>query len=241
MDKFKTFGFVALVICFSFVFSPSVFADAIGLTASVTQWSPSWDGNLGNGDLEGDMSLDDDKSTGFSIAFEHPVPVFPNIKFQSTPLSTKGTSTSSFSMGTVNVISSDDIDLAFDSYDAIFYWQALDNWVSLDLGLAARQYDGELLVNGVSEVDGSIVLPMLYTGARFDLPLSGFYGRGELLFVSYGGSSIHDFQFGLGYESSLHLGAELGLRSSSISLDDVEDFDTDISASGAYFSLSFSI
>lgn len=241
MNKFKTFSFTALAFSLVIVLSAPINADTLGVSASVTQWSPSWDGNLGDGDLEGSMSLDDDDSTAISISFEHPVPFLPNVKLQSTPLSTEGTVNTSFDYegSTVNI--GEDVKLVFDTQDAIFYWQTLDNWVSLDLGLAARQYDAEFTRNNVPEVDDSFVLPMLYSAARFDLPLSGFYGRGELLFVSYDGSKIHDFQFGLGYESSFRLGAELGLRSSGVSLDDVQDFDTDITASGAYLALSFHI
>lgn len=242
MYKFKTFSFTALVFSLVIVLSAPIYADALGVSASVTQWSPSWDGNLGDGDLEGSMSLDDDDSTAISISFEHPVPFLPNVKLQSTPLSTEGVVDSDFTYPGVGMVSTtDEVELIFDTQDAIFYWQTLDNWVSLDLGLAARQFDAEFTVNDTPEVDDSFVLPMLYGAARFDLPLSGFYGRGELLFVSYSGSKIHDFQFGLGYESSFRLGAELGLRSSGISLDDVEDFDTDINASGAYLALTFHI
>ena len=187
----------------------------------------------------------------FYLALEHPVPVIPNILVQQTDVSVDESGSmvvdvvfdgDTFTAGTdVNTT------IDFSHTDATFYYELLDNWVSLDLGLTVRMFDGELTltesatpVNTATQVlDGA--LPMLYLKARFDLPLSGFYVGAHANALTYDGHSLTDFTAAAGYQTDgwvMDLGVEFGIRTFTFELDDLDELDADIELSGSYFAVT---
>jgi hypothetical protein len=77
-------------------------------------------------------------------------------------------------------------------------------------------------------------VPLLYISARFDLPLTGFYAGADLNHLSIGDNKANDPTFLVGYESSIGLGIEGGLKTLSLDLDDANNIDTNIDYEGLY-------
>lgn len=205
-------------------------ADIIGATAGAYMWKQSWDGDVKAGsdsiDMNDDLGYDDETGKSFYVALEHPVPILPNIRLQSTDLdiSEKGTLTKDYSFDGKNYSQSEDVDSTTDlsHIDGTFYYEILDNWVNLDIGLTVRMFDGEVRIKSSSD-EGSIEidapLPMAYVNARFELPLTGFYASGLGNVIAYGDNKVTDMTVALGYEYGV-VGIELGYRNFDVQLED---------------------
>jgi len=219
--------------------APLANADVVGLGASVNYWDSELSGDAGtNGDvvdLENTLNLDSDTNANASVYFEHPVPVLPNVKLNYTLIEQSGRGElglSDFDNVPAGVPVQSELDL--EQLDLTLYYEILDNWVNLDLGLTARDVDGELTVresaaNGaVSQTDIDGVIPMGYLAARFDLPFSGVSVGGEGNFVSYDGDSINDYSLYGQYEFAM-LQVRAGYRQLAIDYEDDDDrLDVDI-------------
>ncbi|MGH1373518.1 MAG: TIGR04219 family outer membrane beta-barrel protein [Cellvibrionaceae bacterium] len=208
-------------------------ADAIGLYAGAGIWQGEADNRVDVSALSADdISLGDDNSSFAYIALEHPIPLIPNFRIQQV----------NFDLGSNGAV---DIDLDMTHQDAIAYYEILDNWVNLDLGISARRYDGSASVsNGTTlvklNVDG--VLPMIYAKAQFDLPFSGWSIGGDINATDFSGDQITDTSVRIAYESDIiplfGLGAELGYRHMSMELDDLRYLDTDLTVTGPYAAIT---
>jgi outer membrane protein len=235
--------------------APSHADRLLGVFAGAYTWNQNYDGSIqdldtiGGGtniDLENTLGFDDEDGNVIYVALEHPVPVLPNIRLQQTELEidSQNNAAGTINFGdqtfTVNV----DADLDLSHTDATLYWQVLDNYVSLDLGLTARFFDGEL---NLTETGGGTsanekleaVIPLIYTKARVDLPLSGLYAAVSGNFLGDGDNNFLDYEAKIGYESDFKLGVEAGFRSLKLDLDDVDDVEADITIDGLYLGLFF--
>jgi len=108
--------------------------------------------------------------------------------------------------------------VVLDQTDAVLYYEILDNWVTLDLGLDFKFIDGSAEVSGHGQrtkESFSATIPMLYANAQFELPFTNFTAT-------------------VGYESDIGLGALLGLRQQSVVLKDAGDVDLDFTVSGPF-------
>ncbi|WP_373080225.1 TIGR04219 family outer membrane beta-barrel protein [Zhongshania sp.] len=205
-------------------------ADIIGATAGAYMWKQSWEGDVKAGsdgiDMNDDLGYDDETGKSFYVALEHPVPVLPNIRLQSTDLdiSEKGTLTKSYTFDGKVYAQSEEVDSTTDlsHIDGTFYYEILDNWVNLDVGLTVRMFDGEVSIKGASgegaiEIDAP--LPMAYVNARFELPLTGLYASALGNVIAYGDNKVTDMTLALGYELGI-VGLELGYRNFDVQLED---------------------
>lgn len=205
-------------------------ADIVGATAGAYMWKQSWDGDVKAGsdsiDMNDDLGYDDETGKSFYVALEHPVPLLPNIRLQSTDLdiTEKGTLSQSYTFDGKVYAATEDVDSTTDlsHIDGTFYYEILDNWVNLDIGLTVRMFDGEVSIKGTSG-EGSIEidapLPMAYVNARFELPLTGFYASGLGNVIAYGDNKVTDMTVALGYEYGV-VGIELGYRNFDVQLED---------------------
>jgi outer membrane protein len=180
---------------------PLAQADVIGLGATVGYWNSDLSGYAAQKgdrvDLNSELKLDNDSNTDASIYIEHPIPILPNIRLNYTLVkqSGQGNLGSGYDMVPAGNVRSD---LDLEQLDLTLYYELLDNWVNLDLGLTARDLSGELIVRetagtGESKTAVDAVIPMGYLSARFDLPLTGLSAGGEGNFISYNGDSVRDF------------------------------------------------
>lgn len=222
-----------------------------GVYVGAGTWQQEYSGDVTSGisdvDIENDLGLDDDDNTIFYAAFEHGVPVLPNIRAQHFSLDVAGENVLSRTIefnGQVFSISdavSTMVDLS--QTDAVLYYEVLDNVVSLDLGLAISRLDGEFEVATSvdrASADFDEVIPMLYVKARFDLPLTGLWAGVEAQGISYDDDSLIEYNAQLGYESDIGLGIEAGYRAVQIEFDAFDDVDkAEIDVSGPYAAINY--
>lgn len=226
-------------------------ADAIGVRFGAYAWQPDYDGTVKSGgeqvDVNNDLGLDDDDASVFFIAIEHPVPLLPNVLIQRTQLDTKATQrlTRTFTFDDVTYTASDTVktDLDLSHTDATFYYEILDNWAELDIGLTVRAFDDGVKLTATnaaktSSADIDAVLPMLYVAAKFNLPLTGVYVAVNGNGVGYSGDTLLDYRAALGYESTIGLGAEVGVRNFDLNYEDGDD-EADVTVRGGYASVFY--
>ena len=219
-------------------------ADFIGFAVGAAYWNPDPSGdvsykNLGSNDFSDDLKLGDSRENVIWAVLEHPVPVLPNVKLVKTSLGLQGrdgTLKADFADVTANVPGID-TDLNLDQIDAILYYEILDNWVNLDLGLNIKVIDGSVKVAGhgqSSKEDITAAIPLLYGNARFELPFSSFSAGLEASLLSVNDNSVTDMTATVGYESDIGLGVLVGLRRQSIVLKDTGDVELDFTVSGPF-------
>jgi outer membrane protein len=240
-----------------FLLSTVTQADTIlGVYAGVGNWNTGTDGSFSSQgdsiDVVSDLGFDDESQNFIHAALEHPIPFLPNIKLSKTDLDNQAISdlptTIDFEGKKFNASDRVDTKLDLSHTDVVLYYEVLDNWVSLDLGLTARNFTGEARLNAAalsrvaeSEIEGWI--PLGYVKAQFDLPFTGFYAGGEVHALAFDDNGITDYSVRVGYESMFRVGAELGYRKMSLELEDVDNgsFRSDLSIDGVYLSLTLHI
>lgn len=239
---------ILITAALSVMLSTPVQADVIGFRIGADYWAPDISGEFSSEgatvvDVSDDLGLDDPSNSSLVISLEHPVPFLPNFKYQSVDLDSSGreTLTRSVTFEGQTYAASETLrttlDLTHD--DIVLYYEVLDNWVNLDIGLDLKRFDGEAsLVGSTNTVNSSIdideTIPLLYLSARFDLPFSGLYLGVDLSNLSSGDNSVEDTTIKLGYESDSGFGLEGGIRRFALELDDADDLDADLEYDGAY-------
>jgi len=220
----------------------------IDLKIAAGVWSTSPSGDLGETTTDVDaLALDDENSTFYSIAFEHPIPVLPNIRLKQTGLEFSGDTVldETFILDdqefTVGVDAVSDIDLSHT--DVTLYWGLPELIVDVDFGINIRSFSGEAKVTSemaarTDIVDLDVVLPMLFADVRIDLPFTGFYVGAEANALSIGDSSMIDYNARIGYSTDVipflaDLDFEVGYRSFNVELDE-DDIQADITIDGPY-------
>jgi outer membrane protein len=129
----------------------------------------------------------------------------------------------------------------FDQLDVIPYWRILDNWVNFDLGLNLKNIDGSIKIKDtVNSINADekfdVILPLLYTKARFDMPFTGLSLEAEGNYIGYSGNKITDIKVGAVYQYSM-MGGTIGYRTQNITLEDIDDIYGSIDMSGIYFGM----
>lgn len=203
-----------------------------------------------------DLGLDNESSNYFYAALEHPVPVIPNIKIQYTDISSEEENTITreiiFDDQTFSANSQVSTDLDLTHTDLTFYYEVLDNWISLDLGLTARIFDGFIKLSASDPLDPTNTIraeetvdetiPMIYGKAQFDFPLTGWFFGATVNVISVSGNTLSDVEAKIGYMSDglpvLDIGFELGYRQLKLEVDELDDdLEVDVTLDGPYVSL----
>ena len=215
-------------------------ADMLGVYGSVDYWNLQGEYNE---TPEGtslrsanSLDLDDKGQAQVSLAFEHPVPLIPNGKIRYTGIDVDTEEQNLTGDALYN------IDL--DSTDFILYYEILDNIVSVDVGVAAKQLEGDVTYNrtvGADKVEISETAPMLYASAGGKLPFTGLSAKAEVLATNYDDTQITDASAEIKYNFVenllIDLGAKAGYRILNIELDDQDGFDTKFDFDGPYIGL----
>ena len=231
--------------------APAAHADTLlGLYIGVDGWQSDNSGSFAdNGNMQ-DFNFEDETFTSYYAALEHPIPLVPNIKLKYTELELNGYATldDTFEFGdvafTTGTTASTISDLSHIDY--ILYYEIFDNdLVSIDLGVNAKQFDGDIVVTGTSNgqattetVDFSGFVPLVYGRAEVGLPLTGFsvFFEGSLLAID--DSKVQDYQAGIAWALLDNLAVDLdikaGYRQMTLELDDIDDLYTNIDASGPF-------
>jgi outer membrane protein len=216
-------------------------AEFIGLNLSASHWASTTPNSFDSTDSDSidlidDLDVDDPEQSSMTFILEHPISALPNIRYQGSQLdSDLNISGAAFDSGNQ---SSSTFDLEHD--DIVLYYQLLDNWVDLDLGVDVKRLDGEVSYNGTSENTVSVdeTIPLLYLSARFDLPLDGLYVGADInanvIDLGISESSAQDSTIMMGYESGTGLGIEGGYKYFSLDLDNADAADTDLEYDGVF-------
>lgn len=223
--------------------SPLACADVVGVGLAVGYWDSEVSGQAGNKgdfvDVENDLDLSSDDTANLSLYFEHPIPILPNVRFNYTAIDQSGTG--ELQGGYDGILPGVPVrsQLELEQVDLTLYYEVLDNWVNLDLGLTARKMDGELLVQqvgsfNISQTEVDAVIPMGYLAARFDLPFTGVSVGGEVNAISYSGDSVYDYNAYGQFEIAI-LQLRAGYRQISVDYEDGEDL-LDIDIAGPFLS-----
>ena len=231
---------VSLILCSTSVTS---YADTLGFRLGAYSWTQNYDGNIqssGSGldeiDITDDLGFDDETGTVIFFALEHPIPILPNILIQQTELEINEDSDTTIIFDGVAFTSEFNSDSDLSHTDLTLYYEVLDNWVNLDLGLTIRNFDGGVVVSndfGIGEEEIEETIPMIYIAAKFDLPLTGLYVGASANGMTISDATLIDYQLNLGYETSIGLGIEAGMRNFTLDYDDDGD-EADVTIDGAY-------
>ncbi len=238
------------ISCFASLLSPLAIADTVGVFVGVGQWSLSPSGGISKGpdtiNLNADLGLTDETQNNYYIAIEHPIPLLPNIKLQRQEVSLSAVNTLSRTVNyggqtfTVNDTITSDLDLGHQ--DIILYYELLDNWVSLDLGINVKNFDGSISIrsstNTVSDVLSEYV-PMLYGHAKFEIPATNFALDVETSVVNYNGNSFTDARAAVAYESDIGFGAEIGYKRLQLTIDNISGITSNLTFDGYYLNANF--
>ena len=224
-------------------------ADFIGAEVGYAAWNSSLKGDIRNGgstlDFEQDLGYGSSEINGFMWAYiDHPLPLLPNLKIQKTNFSDSATGnirSATVYNGTSLAAGSATTSLTLDQVDVIPYWRILDNWVNLDIGLNIKAIDGsiEIKADNTARNDFSVILPMLYAKARFDLPFTGLSVEADASYVGFSGNYVTDIKAGIVYETSYGLGATIGYRQQDMTLEDIDDTYGELNIAGAYAGLFY--
>ncbi|GAB2896424.1 TIGR04219 family outer membrane beta-barrel protein [Microbulbifer echini] len=238
----------AIALCALLTSSVASADTILGFDASVGAWLPNYSGNIGKDDFNVDkLSLSEDNITFIQAALEHPIPLVPNLLLAHSKIDTDGSaelqSSVTFDDETFQTGATINSDLDLTHTDATFYYEVLDNWVNLDLGLTARMYDGEF--TAISEERSETIkldgyLPMAYAMARFDLPFSGWSVIAQGNGTAYRGDTLTDFTAKVRWKfvPAVDLAIEGGYRIMSLDLDELDDLHSDIEIKGPYIGLN---
>ena len=233
---------------FCLLFSQVVKADALGLFFGVSGWTADMSGDVQSGpspvDVEDDLGFDTETLTQAYLAFEHFVPLIPNIRLQYTDLDFEGNAVLNKRFDGIDFSGDVSTEFNMSQTDLIAYWRLLDNVVNLDIGLQVSLVEGDFSIQQAdqsandSSTSADEYIPMGYLSAGIDLPLTGlsvnagFSGGGN-----FDSHRYTDIRASLIYELDF-IGAEIGWRKLDLDLDDVSDVDADLSVSGPYIGVS---
>lgn len=223
----------------------------LGIYVGIGQWNQSFTGDVTTSGttlaIKDDLGVEDAKGNVQFAALEHPIPFLPNVRLSIIELESSGSAVidQTFNFGgetyTQGVNTTTLIDMSHE--ELLLYYEILDNWVTLDVGVAFKMFGGEMQVeaNGDrarEELDGT--LPMLYARAAFELPFTNWRADVESAMFTISGNTVTDMSAEIGYEGFIGLGAELGYRVFNIELDELnDDLIVDTSFKGVYFNLYY--
>lgn len=177
-------------VAVSAVFSTPAFADAIGVFAGIdyTQNKSTYDS----------QDIGDQGNASGYVAFEHFVPIIPNVKVKYADLTSKDDDSSS-------------------ALNGILYYQLFDNDLfEIDFGAA--------YTNVKDTHDQEADLAQGYAAAKFHIPSTGVYAFTEVIGGSLTDDEALNAELGLGYtfnpESKLiNLSMRAGYRYQSMNID----------------------
>lgn len=207
-----------IAFCVSAAISTSAQADALGIKLGLDLQQSEVEGNVRGAD----QGWDDSYRVSGYVAFEHFIPLVPNVMIRHNQQESDGN----------NALAAD-----LTNTDFVLYYELLDNGVvSLDVGANYRIYDGEVSRDSFSSdtLDDGTILG--YAKGQVNLVGTGLFAFVDVSAGGFDDKSISDYQVGLGWNLdmlAIDLNIKGGYRQHSF---DVQDWgtNTDLEFSG-YF------
>ena len=221
----------------------------LGLYSGAQAWNMETSGGFSNDGSNTEFNFEEQTNTNLYVAFEHPIPLIPNVKVQRTAMDTQGDVIldTQFTLGDKVFAANGNAftDVSLTTTDFILYYELFDNdLVSFDVGLNAKHIDGEFLATvdgetGREEFSGPV--PMVYSRLAVGVPFTGFGAFVEGSFLSIDDHTISDYQAAITYSLmenlAIDLTLQLGYRAVTLELDDLDDIYSDLEFKGIYAGL----
>lgn len=227
--------------------STNLLADTVlGVYAGVQSWyydnsgdiSSPFDSSIFNGDYD----INNESALSYYIALEHAVPMLPNFKLKHTSMNDQFNNNLDVCLPDPTISCSREVDINLSHTDFTAYYELLDNWVNLDLGLSALYFtgDSELVttLNVVSE-NYSEFIPALYGKAEFEFPTTDLSASLTANVGTLTDNSIVDLELAIKYKFALGFGLEAGLRKQTVEFEDFSNITVDSTATGVFAALNF--
>jgi len=244
--KKNTLSLGLLALCVSFTSQADTL---LGLYAGAQAWNMETSGGFSNDGSNTEFNFEKQTNTNLYVAFEHPIPLIPNVKVQRTAMDTQGDVIldTQFTLGDKVFAANGNAftDVSLTTTDFILYYELFDNdLVSFDVGLNAKHIDGEFLATvdgetGREEFSGPV--PMVYSRLAVGVPFTGFGAFVEGSFLSIDDHTISDYQAAITYSLmgnlAIDLTLHLGYRAVTLDLDDLDDIYSDLEFKGIYAGL----
>jgi len=195
-------------------------------------------------DLVDDLNVNNPAQTSMVLILEHPISVLPNIRYQGYNLYSSESSgvnpeaNNNGSAAIAGITTTTSFDLNHE--DIVLYYQLLNNWIDLDMGVDLKRFDGQVSQAGTtgSSIDVDETITLLYLSARVDLPVNGLYVganiTADVIDLGLSQSTAQDSTIMLGYESGTGLGIEGGIKSFSVELNDSDSLNTNLEYDGLF-------
>lgn len=224
----------------------SAHADLLSFEVGTGKWSHDPSGQFqyvvgASGDnlnIQSDLGYKEEEDNYTYAVIRHAVPLFPNVKVMTTELMHEG-SGSGFNFGGVPVAAGASTKMVLDHTDVTAFWNFLDTGLTFDLGLTARQLDGEVTVDDgtvtTTAVDGTI--PMIYAGFALS-PIDNLRFSVEANYTGSGDTSFTDTIAKVSYHTDFMLGVEAGVRNMSLDLDAQNGNFANMDFSGSFVGVS---
>lgn len=234
-----------------FIFMTNIsFADTIfGVYAGVQTWvhDNSGDFSLDNQFYSARENIDQNSKNNLSffIAVEHPIPFVPNIKLRQSNLEiNRFFQVADACPAVIPSPCLPETSLDLSHLDATLYYEILDNWVNLDLGLSLIYFNGNVdLGSGTGaqfrNIDYDKVVPALYGKALFELPITDLSASVTANVGTFSSNSIVDFEMVAQYKIGLGFNIEAGYRQQTIDFENIAGSHTDSQSKGVFAALNF--
>jgi outer membrane protein len=224
----------------------------LGLYAGAQGWNMQTAGGFSSDGTNADFNFEEQTNSNLYVAFEHPLPLIPNIKVQRTIMDTLGETTlnSQYTFGNEIYAENTDVitDVQLTATDFILYYELFDNdLISFDVGINAKLLDGELLVTQKDDPSNSSreafsgPVPMVYSRLAIGVPFTGFGAFVEGSFLSVDDHTLSDYQAALTYSLMENLAVDVtfqvGYRAVELELDDLDNIYSNLEFKGVYAGL----
>ncbi len=223
-------------------------ADVLGLTVNADFAKLSLSGRGGDHQFSQPLKFSDDSWQSWSIAFEHPLPLLPNIAFRRQAGSWLGSTElggnlqlADHSFARQSVISQTH---DFKATDISLYYEVLENsLLALDVGISAMWFDAELAVtqSGRWPRTASGFLPLLYINLTTQVwgTDTSLFWQGQ--YTDYRQQQWSKTNLGMAYQfvdlKALSLVLKFGYQQQSLMFTNQDHLDMDFKMRGPFLAL----
>lgn len=217
-------------------------ADVLGAGLGTGIWTSGPVGtvttNSNEFDVEKDTGLDASNNNYVWAYFNHPVPLIPNIRLESTQVTSSGNGSQSVTFQGQTFNSDNQTDLNLNQVDVLLYWGVPLPIVDINYGFGAKQFTGDLTITDsnnnreTTDLDGTV--PVGYLAAIANIPSLPLSVSADIKTL---GSIYNDTTLKARYDITsfgLKLGIEAGYRNQALKTDEMGDIDVDMKIDG-YF------